>query len=263
MQKLIAMAGVASRRRAEELITAGRVRVDGRIVKELGTKIDPSRQRIAVDGHAIALDSRPRYYLLLHKPDGVVSSAEEDVDDRGRPTVRSLLRGIKERLYPVGRLDYHSRGLIILTNDGDFAAHLTHPRSGVVKTYHAKFQGRLENEDLDHLRAGVVLEDGTKTLPAVEVVRIKQTESNDWIQIGLRQGLYRQIRRMGDAIGHPVLKLIRVGIGDIDIDELPEGQYRPLSTAEIAMLRTPTAATGLDETARTKAKPRARKLVDD
>lgn len=242
LQKVIAQAGVASRRKAEELITGGRVKVNGQTVKELGTKVDPTRDRVVVDGKPIAAE--PRVYYLLNKPDGVVSSAEEEVDERGRPTVRSLLRGVQERIYPVGRLDFHTRGLLLLTNDGELSLALTHPRNKVEKVYHVKFQGKLEPDDLQTLREGVTLEDGTVTLPATELMLIKETETNTWVQLGLRQGLNRQIRRMGEAIDHPVLKLIRVSIAELTTDGLDEGRFRRLSENEVQYLRAVCGLSG-------------------
>jgi 23S rRNA pseudouridine2605 synthase len=234
LQKALAEAGIASRRGAEELILAGKVKVNGVVVRELGTKIDPQRDRIVVAGEIAR--SEPKVYYLLNKPDGVVCSAEGQTDDRGRPTVLSLLQGVHERIYPVGRLDFHTRGLLLLTNDGELADLLTHPRNKVLKIYHAKFQGRLDHASLDALAKGVVLDDGVKTKPA-EISVIKETDTNTWVEVGLRQGLNRQLRRMGEAIGHPVLKLLRVGLGDLDVDDLDEGQYRRLSRTEIETLR--------------------------
>jgi 23S rRNA pseudouridine2605 synthase len=151
--------------------------------------------------------------------------------------VVGLLHGVVQRIYPVGRLDYHSRGVLILTNDGDLSDALTHPRSHVEKVYHVKFQGHLDAAHLDGLRDGVTLEDGTVTLPATELFVVRETATNMWVQIGLRQGLNRQLRRMGEAIGHPVLKLIRVAIGDVTTDGLEEGAFRALRESEIAGLR--------------------------
>lgn len=236
LQKVLAAAGVVSRRQAEELIVAGRVRVNGRVVQTLGTRADPEREKITVDGNPIQM--KPRVYILLNKPDGVVCSAEGVKDDRERPTVLSLLPSITDRIYPVGRLDYHSRGALILTNDGDFAAALTHPSHGVTKTYHVKFQGQLTMDELERLEQGVVLEDGTKTKPLVELSIIRETQTNTWVQMVLKQGLYRQIRRMGEAIDHPVLKIIRVAIGTITADGLADGEFRPLTPAEVYELRT-------------------------
>ncbi|MFO7561019.1 MAG: pseudouridine synthase [Enhygromyxa sp.] len=234
LQKFIASAGVASRRRAEELITSGLVEVNGQRVTELGTRVFPGRDRVTVRGEPIRAEDK--VYFVLNKPDEVVSSAAGSVDERGRPTVLSLMHGIPQRLYPVGRLDYHSRGVMILTNDGELAAALTHPRHGVVKTYHVKFQGKLSPEQEDALREGVELDDGTVTRPLAELFAFRETEANVWYQIGLTEGLNRQIRRMGEAIDRPVLKLIRVAIGDITADGLEEGEFRPLSPTEVGQL---------------------------
>lgn len=235
LQRVLAEAGIASRRKSELLIEAGEVKVNGRVVRELGTRVHPDRDRVTYRGKTIR--SAQKVYFLLNKPDGVVCSATGMVDERGRPTVLSLLRGVPQRVYPVGRLDYHTRGVLIMTNDGDLAAFLTHPRSQVTKTYHVKFQGKLSAESKQRLLEGVVLEDGTKTQPAVELLPIRETATNTWIQLGIRQGLNRQIRRMGDAIGHQVLKLIRVAIGDLGAEGLSEGEFRRLSSTEVAQLR--------------------------
>jgi 23S rRNA pseudouridine2605 synthase len=234
LQKFIASSGVSSRRKAEELILAGKVEVNGKRVTELGTRIYPGRDRVVVRGEPITAENK--VYFVLNKPDQVVSSAEGSVDDRGRPTVVSLLHGVSERLYPVGRLDFHTRGVMLLTNDGVLAAALTHPRHGVVKTYHVKFQGKLSPEEEQALREGVVLDDGARTRPLAELFAFRETDANAWYQIGLTEGLNRQLRRMGDAIGHPVLKLIRVAIGDITADGLAEGEFRPLTPTEVALL---------------------------
>ncbi|MFV8756196.1 pseudouridine synthase [Nannocystaceae bacterium ST9] len=234
LQKYLASAGVASRRHAEDLITAGHVQVNGRVVRELGTRVFGDRDRVTVRGELIKPE--PKVYYVLNKPDAMVCSAAGSVDERGRPTVLSLMHGIRERLYPVGRLDYHSRGVVLLTNDGELAEALTHPRHGVVKTYHVKFQGKLDADDEQALREGVELDDGAITRPLTELFAFRETGSNVWYQIGLTEGLNRQIRRMGDAIGHPVLKLLRVAIGDITADGLEEGQHRPLKPTEVAQL---------------------------
>jgi 23S rRNA pseudouridine2605 synthase len=252
LQKVLARAGVSSRRGGEELIVAGRVRVNDRVVTELGTRIDPGVDRVTVDGKAIQLETP--VYILLHKPDEVVCSAEPKVDDRGRATVVSLIQGVSQRIYPVGRLDYHTRGALLLTNDGDLAAKLTHPRHKVPKTYHAKFQGKLADADIEQLLGGVTLEDGTLTQPLVELIVVRETEANTWVQLTLTQGLYRQVRRMGDAIGHPVLKLIRVAFADITPDDLEEGRWRHLREDEILALRE--AVTPAPAVAKTKRRRR-------
>ncbi|MBL8970917.1 MAG: rRNA pseudouridine synthase [Myxococcales bacterium] len=231
LQKVLASAGVAARRKAEELITRRRVTVNGKVASELGVKVDPDRDEIKVDGKIVQVEKK--VYFVLNKPDGVVCSAEGLKDAEGRPTVLSLMQAVTQRIYPVGRLDFHSRGALILTNDGDLAAALTHPRHEVAKTYHVKFQGRLDEAALAALGQGIALEDGTVTRPAEEVSVIKETATNTWAQITIRQGLNRQIRRMGDALGHPVLKLIRVSVGQVTADGLDDGEFRPLTPTEV------------------------------
>lgn len=242
LQKLLARAGVSSRRGSEALIADGRVKVNGRVVTELGTKINPLADRVAVDGKIVALEEPT--YIVLNKPDGVVTSAEPATDDRGRKTVVSLIRGLAARVVPVGRLDYHTRGVLLLTNDGDLASRLLHPRHRIPKAYHVKFQGRLPDAAIDQLKQGVTLEDGTVTRPLVELLVIRDTEANTWVQVTLTQGLNRQIRRMGEAIGHPVLKLIRVAFGDVTADDLDDGQWRHLRETELADLRTSVGLAG-------------------
>jgi len=234
LQKVLAQAGVASRRAAESLIAAGRVRVDGTIVTTLGTRV-AADARVEVDGRDVQTPSL--VYVVLNKPDEVVSFGEGDVDDRGRPTVASLVKGLPARVVPVGRLDYHARGVLLMTNDGALAAALTHPRREVPKTYHAKFQGKIGEPEIEALHSGVVLEDGTRTKPALEVDVVKSTSTNTWVQITIAQGLYRQIRRMGDAIGHSVLKLIRVSFAGITANGLRDGEWRLLRDDEVEHLR--------------------------
>ncbi len=235
LQKLLSRAGASSRRGGEALILAGRVTVNDEVVTELGARVDPNVDRIAVDGRIVQLEAP--VYLVMNKPDGVVCSAEPSVDERGRPTVVSLVKGITERVYPVGRLDFHSRGVLLLTNDGELAAWLTHPRHDVQKTYHVKFQGQLQQAELEALSMGVTLEDGTRTRALAEISVIKDTQTNTWAQLTVAQGLYRQVRRMGDALGRPVLKLIRVSFAGITADGLDDGEWRQLRDDEIAHLR--------------------------
>jgi 23S rRNA pseudouridine2605 synthase len=233
LQKVLAGAGVASRRGAEGLIEAGRVKVDGKVVTALGTRVAEGAV-VEVDGRVV--QTQDIVVVVLNKPDLVSSRTEGSVDERGRPTVASLLRGMP-RLVPIGRLDFHARGVLLLTNDGTLAEALSHPRREVAKTYHAKLQGRLGEAELEQLHAGVVLEDGTRTKPALEVEIVKATTTNTWVQITIGQGLYRQVRRMGDALGHPVLKLIRVAYGGITAIGLRDGEWRLLRADEVDHLR--------------------------
>lgn len=191
--------------------------------------------RIVVDGRPIT--QQQMVYIVLNKPDGVICTADPQIDERGRPTAVSLIEGVSARIFPVGRLDFHTRGVLLLTNDGELSEKLTHPRHHVSKTYHVKFQGRLTAAELDQLRDGIELDDGVRTKPLSELLVIRDTESNIWVQMTLEEGRYRQIRRMGDAIGHPVLKLIRVAFADITAQGLKEGEWRRLSDAEVGRLK--------------------------
>jgi 23S rRNA pseudouridine2605 synthase len=231
LQKILAHAGVASRRQAEELIEKRRVRVNGRIVSELGAKADPRRDKIEVDGRRITREE-PVYYVL-HKPRGVVSTLK---DPQGRKTIRDLIADIPERVFPVGRLDYHTSGALLLTNDGELAEALLRPKKNVPKTYIVKLVGHLDIPELDALRNGVVLDDGYKTKPA-ELFIVRQEERHTWLQITLIEGKNRQIHRMGDAIGHPVRRLARVSFAELDTDGLRPGRFRPLRAKELLRLK--------------------------
>lgn len=230
LQKVLARAGVASRRRAEELIRAGRVRVDGEVVRELGVRVDPYVQQITVDGKEIK--SEPLVTYLLNKPRGTVSTV---TDPQGRPTVRQLLTGVKERVYPVGRLDADTCGALLLTNDGELAFRLTHPSFEVKKTYRALVRGEMSDESLTALAAGVVLEDGP-TAPA-NVRLIKRDRGLTLIELTLHEGRNRQVRRMCQAVGHPVLELERVAIAGLTCKGLARGAFRRLSDEEVIRLR--------------------------
>jgi 23S rRNA pseudouridine2605 synthase len=235
LQKIIAQAGVASRREAEELIREGRVTINGKVVDELGTKADPARDHVKVDGKLITGLEEKRY-ILLNKPREVMTTVE---DPEGRKTVVGLVRGVKERIYPVGRLDYHSEGLIVLTNDGDLAFKVAHPSQGSVKTYHVKVRGVPDERMVEKLRRGITI-DGKRTLPC-EIDRMKTTgrsdaEGNSWFEIRLREGRTQQIRRMFQALGHPVSKLKRIAIGPIEDPRLGPGEWRELTPQEVRLL---------------------------
>jgi pseudouridine synthase len=230
LQKFMAAAGVASRRESERLIQAGRVSVNGRVVTALGTKVDPAADRVSLDGAAVGRLER-RVYFLLHKPRGCLSTVS---DPAGRPTVLDCLRGVKERVFPVGRLDWASEGLIILTNDGDLALRLTHPRNHVPRVYRVKVKGLVGRQTLEAVRRGLFL-DGRRTLPA-PVARVS-SQSNSWLEVVLYEGRRNQLRRVFERLGHPVLKLRRTAIGPISDRELLPGEFRPLTPAEIARLK--------------------------
>jgi pseudouridine synthase len=235
LQKIISQAGIASRRASEQLMLQGRVTVNGATVRELGTKADASRDDIRVDGRRVKVAEHHRY-LLLNKPRGYVTTRS---DPERRPTVLDLIEGVREYVYPVGRLDFESEGLLILTNDGDLAARLTHPRHGVSRIYEARVLGLPDARDLARLARGVVIE-GRKTAPAdVKLTRSKAGHAA--LEITVREGRNRQVRKMCDAIGHPVTHLKRVAIGPIQDSRLKPGQWRELTDAEVERLRKAAA----------------------
>lgn len=240
LQKVLARAGYASRRKVEELIREGRITVNGQAA-ELGAKVDASRDAIKVDGKRVQARAVGELYLLLNKPRGVMSTA---ADPEGRRTVLDLIpAGLRKGLVPVGRLDFATEGLILLTTDGDFAHHVSHPRYGCTKTYEVKVAGQPEEAALEKLRAGIVLE-GKRTAPAKIVERkipqrLRQGE-NSWWNVSLSQGRTRQIREMFLRIGHPVQRLRRVAIGPLTDPRLPVGAFRELLPGEVERLRQST-----------------------
>lgn len=230
LQKVLAHAGVASRRASEELILAGRVEVNGKIVRTLGVKVDPAVDRIRVNGRPIKRTPSKVYYLL-NKPRGVISSCH---DPRGRPTVLEFLPGIKERVYPVGRLDYDSEGLVFLTNDGDTALVFSHPRYQVRKSYLVQVEGLPNQRTLKRLCQGVKLSDGW-TAPA-RARLVEELGDTALMVLEIHEGKNRQIRRMCDAIGHPVISLKRFRMGPLDLEGLGQGEYRQLTPGEVRNL---------------------------
>lgn len=234
LQKLIAQAGIASRRAAEELIVAGDVTVNGEIITALGTKADPEKDHIKVRGKLIntKLQNREHVYILLNKPKGYLSSA---ADPEGRKLVVDLVKG-HGRLHPVGRLDYNTEGLIILTNDGEFTNFVASSRT-IPKVYDVKVKGLPTAVAINKLRRGVVLGDGFKTAPA-DIKDLKHTEKNGWYEVTLLEGHNQQIRKMFDAIGHSVVKLKRIAIGAVADKFLPVGASRPLTEKELESFRT-------------------------
>jgi len=237
LQKILSQAGVASRRLAEELIAQGRVQVNGVTVTALGTKADPGADEIKVDGRRIQAQKRKRY-ILLYKPRGYITTRS---DPEGRPTVLDLLRGVREYIYPVGRLDYDSEGLLLLTNDGELAARLTHPRHEVDKVYEARVRGVPDAHTLERLEKGVTI-DGRRTAPAkvrlVDPPNKRPTESEQArIELAIHEGRQRQVRKMFDAVGHPVVRLKRVRIGPIEDPDIKPGHWRELTPQEVARLQ--------------------------
>ena len=231
LQKILSAAGIASRRAAEEIILEGRVRVNGKVVTELGAKADPDHDHVKVDGKLIN-PKQPKAYIMLNKPAGFVTTMS---DPEGRPIVAHLLKGVKVRVYPVGRLDYDTEGLLLLTNDGDFAHLVTHPRHELPKTYLVKVKGALEDRHVANLEQGVFLKDG-KTAPA-RVRKLRKEESNSWVEITIHEGRKRQVRRMIDFTGHSVIKLKRTKVGNLNLGDLPVGAYRHLTLDEVRGLR--------------------------
>ena len=232
LQKILSQAGVASRRASEKLMLEGRVSVNGTTVTELGTKADLTRDDIRVDGRRIKAPEQHRY-LLLNKPRGYVTTRS---DPQKRATVLDLLQGVREYIYPVGRLDYDSEGLLILTNDGDLAARLTHPRHGIPRVYEARVLGEPDAHDVSRLAKGVTI-DGRRTEPAEVVVL-----GPGYLRVTVREGRNRQVRKMCDAIGHPVTELRRVAIGPIRDAKLKVGRWRDLTVQEVATLRRAVAS---------------------
>lgn len=231
LQKLIAGTGLASRRKAEALITAGRVMVNGKVVTELGTKVDPDRDHVKVDGKHLSA-AQPFVYLMLNKPKNVMSTLD---DPGGRTTVKDYLRGVSVRVFPVGRLDFDSEGLMLLTNNGDLAQALLHPRYHVPKTYLIKVKGVLLDEEIKKLEQGVRLEDGM-TSPAI-VKKVRKVEANSWLEITIREGRKHQVKRMLETVGHPVIKLMRIRMGPLSLGNLESGEFRFLSDREANALR--------------------------
>lgn len=235
IQKILSRHGIASRRGAEQIIQAGRVKINGIIVTELGTKADPNCDRIEVDGKLLHTQAPEFIYLLINKPVGVVTTCD---DPQGRTTVLDILPSPYQHLYPVGRLDYNSSGALILTNDGEFANYLMHPRHHVPKTYSVWVRGIPSTNILQQWRSGIILDD-KMTLPAtVNILQVDQSRSQPrtQLEIILSEGRNRQIRRMAEQLGHPVLLLHRLAIASIPLADLKSGAYRPLCDREITQL---------------------------
>lgn len=230
LQKIIARAGVSSRRAAEEIITAGRVRVNGKVITELGAKADPRADKVEVDGKRITAPAP--LYVVLHKPRNVVSTLS---DPEGRPSVAELLATVGTRIFPVGRLDFATSGVLLATNDGEFSQGLLHPKKGVPKTYVVKVSGQMEPTDLEQWAQGIDLEDGRTQ--AADVHFLRHEEDKTWFEITIYEGRNQQIRRMGEATGFPVMRLARVTFAGISHEGLRPGQWRYLTADELQDLR--------------------------
>ena len=231
LQKFIAECGIASRRNAEKMIESGRVYVNGELVDYMGCVIDPDYDIVEVDGQVIRQESK-KHYIMLNKPKNYVTTVS---DDLGRPTVMQLVKDVHARIYPVGRLDFDTTGLLIMTNDGEFANILTHPSHAVNKVYIARIDKPLDENQLERLRTGVEI-DGVMTSPA-KAENIKRPQKGYEVKITIHEGRNRQVRKMLDAVGANVMSLKRISVGSLTLGNLPEGKWRRLSEAEINKLR--------------------------
>ncbi|MFC8687629.1 pseudouridine synthase [Brevibacillus porteri] len=232
LQKVLAHAGVASRRHCEELIAQGNVQVNGQVVREQGIKVDPLHDKIVVNGQQVKLEQH--VYLLLYKPTGVITSV---TDPRGRRVVIDLLKGIKERVYPVGRLDYDTSGLLLLTNDGELANRLAHPSYEIDKVYRAWVKGIPSPDKVRKLATGIRLEDGMTSPGQSKLLKTESSGQRALVELTIHEGRNRQVRRMCEAIGHPVLTLERIRLGFLTLDGLKPGEFRKLTQEEVESLK--------------------------
>ncbi|RKD34537.1 pseudouridine synthase [Thermohalobacter berrensis] len=231
LQKFMAKCGVASRRKSEKIILDGRVKVNGKVITELGYKVNPDKDIVKVDNRLIKLEDE-KVYIALNKPVGYVTTVS---DQFNRPTVIDLIKGVKQRIYPIGRLDYDTSGLLILTNDGDLTYKLTHPKHEVVKTYIAQIKGIPNEVELKKFREGIEI-DGRITAKA-KIKVLKKYNSTSIVEIQIHEGRNRQIRKMCEKINHPVVKLKRIKIGNLILGNLKEGNWRYLNKSEIKYLK--------------------------
>jgi 23S rRNA pseudouridine2605 synthase len=233
INKYIASCGIASRRKAEELITAGRVKINGEVIYELSYKVDEENDKVDVDGNTISLSNND-VYIVLYKPEGYITTVKDQFD---RPSVLDLVKDIDERLYPVGRLDYETSGLLILTNDGDLTYKLTHPKHNVDKVYNAKLKGIPNDIEIKRFETGLEIED-YKTAPAkIKILKTFRDKGYSECEIRIHEGRNRQVRKMCRAINHPVLNLKRVNMGKIGLKNLKVGKYRHLNSEEVSYLK--------------------------
>jgi len=251
LQKILSRAGLASRREAERWIVEGRITVNGAVVRKLGSQADPNKDSIKVDGKRIKSSASPLYYAF-HKPPGVITTLN---DPQHRPDLTPYLTrlGEKRRVFPVGRLDYNTTGLLLLTNDGELAMRLSHPRFGVTKVYRVKLSACPTPDDFAILRQGIRLEDGIAAPAQARVV--EKLKTNAWVEIEVREGRKREVRRMFEALNYFVEKLVRIRVGPVDLGRLPLGELRPLSLSEIKSLKV---AVGLEREGQKLAGPKKR-----
>jgi 23S rRNA pseudouridine2605 synthase len=243
LQKVLAAAGVGSRRRCEALIASGRVCVDGRVISELGTKVDPDTAVITVDGQPLG-GSQEKVYILLNKPTGYTSTRS---DPHAKHTVLELVRGVDVFLFPVGRLDVDTSGLMILTNDGELAQQLTHPSHEVEKTYLAEVRGAISARGVSRLEQGIELDDGMTAPAKARLISWSRKDDASTVEITVREGRKRQVRRMLDTVGHRVLKLKRIRMGNLELGGLKEGAWRHLTKKEVARLKNPATRKEQDQ----------------
>ena len=232
LQKYIAMSGVASRRAAETMIQEGRVKVNGKKITEQGVKIEIGADNVSVDDKPIKLKNK-KYYIMLNKPEGVITSAK---DEKGRKTILDIVK-VEERVYPIGRLDYETSGLLLLTNDGDLTYKLTHPKHEVDKTYVARVKGKLTKEEIERFKTGHKIEDYTTAPAKLKVIKYDEQRDSSLLEIKIHEGKNRQVRKMCKAINHPVLRLRRSAMGKIKIGDCEIGKYRYLTEDEIKYLK--------------------------
>lgn len=235
LQKYISRCGYASRRKAEELIEAGKVQVNGKRITELGHKINPTRDRVKVDGQLLAVEKLE--YYLLNKPKGVITSV---TDPQGRDTVMNYMKDIKTRVYPVGRLDYHTEGLLILTNDGALAQNLSHPSKGVLKTYEVRIKGRVSDEHLEQLSQGVKLEDGMTSPAEIVDFGFDTKLGITTVEMTIHEGRNRQVRRMFEHVGYQIHNLKRIAYGGLTLSGVKRGAWRRLTAEEVRQLKSLT-----------------------
>jgi 23S rRNA pseudouridine2605 synthase len=231
LQKFLANAGVASRRKSEELILQGCIKVDGQVVTELGSKVNESNSIVEYNGEEVKI-IKNFTYIMLHKPEGYITTVKEQFE---RPMVIDLIPGIKERVVPVGRLDYDTSGLLLLTNDGDLTFKLTHPKNKIEKIYIAKVEGKVTEDKIDEFEKGLMI-GGYKTAPA-KLKIINTEEYNSTLKISIYEGKNRQVRKMCELIGHRVVSLKRVATGELPLGDLKRGEYRTLTKDEVAYLK--------------------------